>query len=143
MWRYFYNHIVLDTLVPRYQLHNLQGKEICFSISTFLGTMCTIDSVDSPRSTTPADLSVASMTTNLVWHLLFQANGSQNCTLVLIAKHGYRLSNWALKACLHIPILSPLLSSFIIVPMVTGYLTGRMGQEPILCVRQPVTINTM
>ena len=27
--------------------------------------------------------------------------------------------------------------------MVTGYVTGRMGDEPILSVIQPVTINTM
>ena len=47
------------------------------------------------------------------------------------------------KVYLHIPTLSPTPSlspsSFIIVSMVTGSLTGRMGLEPIL----PVTISIM
>ena len=42
------------------------------------------------------------------------------------------------KACLHIPTPFPSPSSFIIVPMVTGRLMGRMDVEPILPVRQPV-----
>ena len=46
-----------------------------------------------------------------------------------------------LEACLHIPIPSPL--SFIIVAMVMACLTGGMGLEPILPVRQLVTIGTM
>ena len=44
-----------------------------------------------------------------------------------------------LEECLHIPIPSPSPSSFIIVPMVTGCLTGKMVVEPIL----PVTISTI
>ena len=43
------------------------------------------------------------------------------------------------KAYLHIPTPSPSPSSFIIVSMVTGSLTGRMGLEAIL----PVGISTM
>ena len=45
------------------------------------------------------------------------------------------------KACLHVP--TPFPSKFIIMPMVTGSPTGRMGSIPILPVRLPVTIITM
>ena len=52
-----------------------------------------------------------------------------------------------LKACLHIPMPLPIPfpspSKFIVVLMVTGRLSGRMGSRPILPVRQPVTIGTI
>ena len=50
----------------------------------------------------------------------------------------YRLSYSAghVRACLHNSIPSP--SSFIIVTMVMGRLTGKMGSTPILPVRRPV-----
>ena len=52
-----------------------------------------------------------------------------------------------IKACLHIlmPCPSPSQSSskFNIVQIVTGSLTGRMGDRPILPVKLPITIDTM
>ena len=59
-----------------------------------------------------------------------------HCNQVIILPH---------KACLHIltPSLSPSPSSFVNVPMVTGRLKDRMGLEPILPVRRPVTIYTI
>ena len=51
------------------------------------------------------------------------------------------------KACLHVPSLSPCPSpspsKFIIVPMETDCLTGRMGTEPILPVKRTITIGVM
>ena len=54
------------------------------------------------------------------------------------------IGSW-FKAYLHIPTPSPIPSpsSFIIVQMVTFCLTCRMGLEPILPIRWPVTISTM
>ena len=52
-----------------------------------------------------------------------------------------------LKACLHVPSASPCpspsLSKYNIVPMMTVRLTGRMGTEPILSVKQSISIDTM
>ena len=54
---------------------------------------------------------------------------------------------WTIKACLHVPSLSPCPSpspsKFNIVPMVTVRFTGRMGTESILSVKQSVSIDTM
>ena len=48
-----------------------------------------------------------------------------------------------LQVCLHVPSPSPSPSKFIIVPMVTVCLMGRMGTEPILSVKWSVSIDTM
>ena len=52
-----------------------------------------------------------------------------------------------LKVCLHVPTPSPppsqCMSKFNIVLMVTGSLTGRMGDTSILPVKLPITISTM
>ena len=51
------------------------------------------------------------------------------------------------RVCLHVPTPSPCsslsLSSFTIVLMVMVHLTGKMGVEPILPIRLPVTLSTM
>ena len=49
------------------------------------------------------------------------------------------------RVCLHVPSLfpSPSPSKFNIVPMETVCLTGRMGTEPILSIKRPISIDTM
>ena len=64
---------------------------------------------------------------------------------------GLQFSPWkitlTLKACLHVPSPSlgpsPSPSKYNIVPMMTVRWTGRMGTEPILSVKQSVSIDTM
>ena len=73
---------------------------------------------------------------------LFQEVGGEGGGGSLASRMG-SLLEIMVKVCLHVPTqsLSPSQcpSKFNIVPMVTGSLTGKMGVEPILPVRRPVT----
>ena len=48
-----------------------------------------------------------------------------------------------IKVCLHVPSPSPSPSKFSIVPMVMVRLMGRMGTEPILSIKESISMDTM